>query len=270
MAALRNLHGRSRLIGVIQQRQIAVPSAPIKVISLIRTPERRAGFARRHPGLGFEFFDAVDGTAMTAADIAATGLFQPGLNYTTGAYGIALSHHHLWQEAAAGEAPLTVAEDDAVFRTDFPQRQAEILDALPAGWEFVQGGFNFDAAIALRLPFGLPVVSSFSHNHIRQAVQNFQAQGGPPTVCRLDFSFGLPAYSISPAGARRFLKELFPLRDYHRNYPLIPRPVRNEGIDIAMNQVYPGAAAYVCFPPLVVTPNDRAHSTVQTSGPLRA
>lgn len=246
-----------------------VPPLPIKVISLVRTPQRRASFQRQNPGLAFEFRDAVDGTAMGAADVAATGLFQQGLNYTAGAYGIALSHHQLWQEAAAGETPFTVAEDDAIFRADFAAAHARVLDALPPAWDFVQWGFNFDTALAFRLPFGLPLVSSFSHNHIRQAVQNFQTQTGPPTVCRLDFSFGLPAYSISPAGARRFLKELFPLRDYHRTYPLIPKPVRNEGIDIAMNHVYPGAAAYVCFPPLVVTPNDRANSTVQTSGPLK-
>jgi GR25 family glycosyltransferase involved in LPS biosynthesis len=242
---------------------------PIKVISLARTPERRAEFQRRNPGLTYEFFDAVDGSAMDTAAVAATGLFQPGLNFTAGAYGIALSHHRLWQQAAADETALTVAEDDAIFRADFARQQAEFLDALPPGWDIVLWGFNFDTAMALRLPFDMPAALSFSHNHVRQAIQNFQSFQGPPTACRLDFCFGLPAYSISPAGARRFLKELFPLRDYTRVYPLIPKPIRNQGIDIAMNQVYPGANAYVSFPPLVVTPNDRVNSTVQTSGALK-
>jgi len=242
----------------------------IKVISLTRTPERRAEFARRNPDLAYEFFDAVDGTTLNQAAVAATGLFQPGLNFTAGAYGIALSHHRLWQDAAAGQAPLTVAEDDAVFRTDFLARQAEFLAQLPEDWDIVLWGFNFDSVMALRLPFGLPAILSFSHNHIRQAVQNFQSFTGASTPCRLDYCFGLPAYSISPAGARRFLKELFPLRDYSRAYPLIPKPVRNEGIDIAMNQLYPAMGAWVAFPPLAVTPNDRANSTVQTSGALKA
>ena len=212
----------------------------------------------------------MDGTALNAAAVAATGLFQPGLNFTAGAYGVALSHHRLWQEAAAGETPLTVAEDDAIFRADFPTRQAEFLAQLPANWDIVLWGFNFDSALSLRLPFGLPAALTFSHAHARQAVQNFQSFTGAPAPCRLDYCFGIPAYSISPTGARRFLKELFPLRDYSRVYPLIPKPVRNEGIDIAMNQLYPGANAYVSFPPLVVTPNDRANSTVQTSGALKA
>ncbi len=244
-------------------------SAPIKVISLTRTPDRRAEFARRNPGLAYEFFDAVDGAALTRAAVAASGLFQAGLNFTAGAYGIALSHHRLWQEAAAGEAPLTVAEDDAIFRSDFTQRRHEFLAQLPPDWDIVLWGFNFDAPLSLRLPFGLPGIFTASHNHIRQAVQNFQSFTGAPSPCRLEFSFGLPAYSISAGGARRFLKELFPLRDYSRVYPLIPKPVRNEGIDIAMNQVYPGAAAFIALPPLVVTPNDRANSTVQTSGMLK-
>jgi GR25 family glycosyltransferase involved in LPS biosynthesis len=242
---------------------------PIKVISLTRTPERRAEFARRNPGLAYEFFDAVDGAALTHAAVEATGLFQPGLNFTAGAYGIALSHHRLWQEAATGETALTVAEDDAIFRSDFPARRAEFLAQLPEDWDIVLWGFNFDSTLSLRLPFGQPAVIGFSHNHIRQAVQNFQSFTGAPAPCRLEFCFGLPAYSISPAGARRFLKELFPLRDYSRAYPLVPKPVRNEGIDIALNQLYPTAAAYVAFPPLAVTPNDRANSTVQTSGALK-
>lgn len=242
---------------------------PVKVISLARTPERRAEFARRNPGLAYEFCDAVDGSVLDGASVAATGLFQTGLDFTAGAYGIALSHHGLWQQAAAGETALTVAEDDAIFRADFAQAQAQFLGALPADWDIVLWGFNFDTTMGLRLPFGLPVVAGFSHNHVRQAIQNFQSFQGPTTPCRLDFCFGLPAYSISPAGARRFLKELFPLRDYTRAYPLIPKPIRNQGIDIAMNQIYPGAAAYVSFPPLVVTPNDRTASTVQTSGALR-
>ena len=246
-----------------------LPPLPVKVISLSRTPERRAEFARRNQGLPYEFFDAVDGTALTHEAVAATGLFQAGLNFTAGAYGIALSHHRLWQETAAGEAPLTVAEDDAIFRSDFAARQAEFLAGLSEGWDIVLWGFNFDSTLSLRLPFGQPAVIGFNHSHIRQAVQNFQSFTGASTPCRLDFCFGIPAYSISPAGAQRFLKELFPLRDYARAYPLIPKPVRNEGIDIAMNQLYPAMAAYVAFPPLAVTPNDRANSTVQTSGALK-
>lgn len=236
---------------------------PIKVISLVRTPQRRAEFQRRNPGLAFEFFDAVDGSAMTAADIAATGLFPPDINYTPGAHGVALSHHRLWEQAAAGDAPLTVAEDDAVFRPDFAAMQAQLLAALPAGWDFVLWGFNFDSVLSFWLPFGLRTVMGFDHAQTRTAIERLRTDHGTPQLHRLEFSFGLPAYTISPGGARRFKAACFPMREFTRTYPMLPEPVRNFGVDAAMNQVYPLAGAHVCFPPLVMTPNDRAASTIQ-------
>src|SRR6478609_9057407 len=99
------------------------PVASVKVISLERSVERRAEFARRNPRLAYEFFTAVDGVALSPQAVAATGLFQPGLDYTAGAFGVALSHHALWDETIRTGAPLTIAEDDAVFREDFAQMQ---------------------------------------------------------------------------------------------------------------------------------------------------
>jgi hypothetical protein len=49
-------------------------------------------------------------------------------------------------------------------------------------------------------------------------------------------------------------------------YPLLNRTLPNRGIDNMMNELYPKINAYVCFPPLVITKNDHALSTVQTSG----
>jgi GR25 family glycosyltransferase involved in LPS biosynthesis len=248
------------------KRRIAVSQPPLKVISLARTPERRAEFQRRNPGLAYEFFEAVDGSAMTQAELAATGLFSPEINYTPGAHGVALSHHRLWEEAATGNLALTVAEDDAVFRPDFTAMQTELLAALPPGWDFVLWGFNFDSAISFWLPFGLRTVMGFDASQTRTAIERLRTDNGRPQLQRLEFSFGLPAYTISPAGARRFKAACFPLRGFSRTFPLLPNPVRNFGIDAAMNQVYPLASAHVCFPPLVITPNDRANSTIQAGG----
>jgi len=51
----------------------------------------------------------------------------------------------------------------------------------------------------------------------------------------------------------------------------VPRPIQspgihNIGIDATLNSLYRDLNAYVCFPPLVVSPNDRANSTIQTGG----
>lgn len=239
---------------------------PIKVISLTRMPERRAEFQRRNPGLAFEFVDAVDGSTLAEEALAAGGLFPPGIDYTPGARGAALSHLKLWDEAIATGQPLTVAEDDAVFRPDFAAMQAEFLAGLAPGWDLVLWGYNFDSVLSFWLPFGLRTVLWFDNSQARTALARLGGDSGRPQLYRLEFSFGLPAYSISPAGARRFKAGCFPLRDFTRNYPLVPKPVRNFGIDVAMNQVHALAGAHVCFPPLAITPNERATSTTHVDG----
>src|SRR3569833_3107431 len=84
-----------------RSQAVTSASSPSKVISLTRTPERRTEFARRNPHLNYVYFDAVDGKTLTRESVAATGLFPPGLPYTRGAYGAALSHLALWEETIA-------------------------------------------------------------------------------------------------------------------------------------------------------------------------
>ena len=244
-----------------------MPPAPIKVITLARTPQRRAEFIRRNPDLAYEFFDAVDGSTLTPADL--NGLFPPDTPYTPGACGGALSHHRLWTEIAAGETPVTVVEDDAIFRPDFAARQAELLAGLPAGWDIVHWGFNFNAPLSFWMPFGLRSVTVFDHAQTRTAVERIRTDTSRPQLYKHEFNFGVPAYTISPAGARRFLSGCFPMRDFTRSFPLLPDPIRNFAIDIAMIPVYAVASAWLCFPPLVVTPNDQAASTVRTGAPVK-
>jgi GR25 family glycosyltransferase involved in LPS biosynthesis len=240
--------------------------SPIKVISLARTPQRRAEFVRRNPGLAYEFFDAVDGSTLTPAELE--GLFPPQSPYTPGACGNALSHHRLWREIGQGETPVTVAEDDAVFRADFAARQGELLAALPAGWDIVMWGCNFNAPLSFWMPFGLRSVVAFDHALTRTAVERIRGDTSRPQLYKHEFSFGLACYTISPAGARRFQAGCFPIRDFTRSFPLLAEPVRNFAVDIAMIPVYAVANAYFCFPPLVATPNDQAASTVRTGAPV--
>jgi glycosyl transferase, family 25 len=236
---------------------------PVQVISLERSPERRAEFKRRNFRLAYEFFNAIDGATLSQDAIAATRLFQPGLEYTKGAYGVALSHHTLWEEAIRCGELLTIAEDDAVFREDFADTQTAFLSQLPPGWDFVLWGWNFDSVLALRLLPGVPAVMGFDQDSMRAAIKGFPFTGGMPLSFRLDCSFGLPAYTISPAGARKFKSRCFPLADFFRPMPAMPNPVRNLGIDVAMASIYPACDAYVSFPPLVLTPNDHTTSTIQ-------
>jgi glycosyl transferase, family 25 len=236
---------------------------PVRVISLERSVERRAEFRRRNPRLDFAFFNAVDGAALTPEAIAASGLFQPGLTYTVGAYGVALSHHALWEDCIRSGEALTVAEDDAVFREDFSEAQEEFLGKLLPGWDFVLWGWNFDSMLSVRILPGVPAVMGFDPDSLRKAIRGFPFTTGMPLAFRLDHAFGLPAYTISPAGAKKFKARCFPLSEFSRTLPLITQPVTNSGIDAALNNVYAGADCYAAFPPLVATENDQANSTIQ-------
>ena len=239
---------------------------PVRVISLGRSVDRREIFARRNSHLDFEFFDAIDGSALSQAWINASGLFEPGLPYTAGAYGVALSHLAQWNEIIASGRVRTVAEDDAVFRQDFQRQAAQALASLPPDWDMVLWGWNFDSILAFSpMPDMSPMVLISDEAQLRGALDQFQAQAVPPHLLRLDRCFGLPCYSMSPAGARKFKAACFPLRKFSLYFPVLDRVIPNFGVDVATNRVYSTANAYISLPPLVATANDRSSSTVQNN-----
>ena len=68
---------------------------------------------------------------------------------------------------------------------------------------------------------------------------------------------------MSPAGARKFKAGCFPMRNASVFFPVLGSDVRNFGIDIATNRLYPDLNVLFSLPPLVATGNDHSHSTVQ-------
>lgn len=246
---------------------------PIRVITLQRTPERLEAFEHRNSHLPWAVHEAVDGTRLSADDVAASGLFAPALaqTYTTGALGCALSHRELWQQAVESGSPLTIAEDDAVFRGDFLASSRALLQRLPADWDFVLWGWNFDSSLVVHmLPGVSPAALLFDQARLRASLGVFQDLRDPVLPLRLDKCFGMPAYSVSAAGAARLLRLCFPLTELLLRVPLVHAVVPNTGVDVAMNAAYPNLSAWACFPPLVVTPNELERSTVQELRPARA
>jgi len=236
----------------------------VRVVSLERSIERRATFAANNPELAFTFFDAVDGSQVVHQVANEPDLFEPGLPYSAGAYGCALSHLTLWQEAAETERVLTVLEDDAIVRADFAEASAAFIAALPEDWDLVVWAWNFDSILSLNVMPGVsPAVMLFDQNALRAGLDTFRASTGMPAALRLDKCFGTPAYSISPRGARRFMAGCFPLSNFRLFFPVLNGELPNNGIDIAMNRIYASTNSYCAFPPLAATPNERAISTVQ-------
>jgi len=236
----------------------------VKVISLARSADRRQSFSQKNAHVDFSFADAIDGRTIMHEVDKAPDLFEPGLEYTPGAFGCALSHLTLWQEAAENGYPVTVVEDDVVLRHDFQEQSAAALAQLPDNWDLVVWAWNFDSILSLNLMPGISrTVMVFDQEGVRKSLAQFQAMQDRPCLLPLDRCFGTPAYTISPQGARKFMQECFPLKNFSMAIPLLPRMVPNNGIDIAMNRVYASTNSYCSMPPLAVTPNEHASSLIQ-------
>lgn len=240
----------------------------VKVISLARSVERRAVFAHHNAHIAYSFFDAADGAQIYPELRMTPELFDADLNYNAGALGCATSHLLLWQEAAATGTTLTILEDDAILRHDFHEQSAAVLAQLDPDWDMVVWGWNFDSILSLNIMPGVSrAVTLFDQNSMRAGAAQFQAMTGTPAALRLDKCFGTPAYTISPAGARKFLRECLPLKNFEVFFPVLNKTVANNGIDIALNRVYSKLATYCSLPPLAITPNDAATSLIQEVQP---
>ncbi|MDA8329102.1 MAG: glycosyltransferase family 25 protein [Betaproteobacteria bacterium] len=236
----------------------------IKVISMETSNERRKNFINLNKHIKFDFFNAVDGNQFTQEFIASTNLFEKGLPYTAGAYGCALSHLILWDEAINLDKVITIAEDDAIFRFDFENLYKKKLNSLPPDWDIVLWGWNFDSILSLNvMPNISPVVMVFNQDQLRNSIKEFQEFAEDTTLLRLDKCFGTICYSISPSGAAKFKSLCLPMSNFLLFFPLLNRQLPNNGIDIAMNKIYQATNSYVAFPPLVITKNDHTITTIQ-------
>jgi len=240
-------------------------SPPVYVISLDRTADRYASFLARNAHLGeITRASAVDGDTLDRADLHARGLLQPDAAYSNGALGCALSHACVWQIVAGQDAPSIVAEDDAVFRHDFHAAAARVVASLPADWDFMQWGWNFNSILCIDLLPGItPCALVGDQAQLRQNIDRFQESRVPAMPVRLLRAHGAPAYSVSPAGARKLLQLCLPLRAGEVFFPVVNRMAPNNGIDMMMSLAYPHIQAFVSLPPLAATENRRDLSTIQ-------
>lgn len=238
---------------------------PVRVISLRRSEARRAEFLRQNDGLTFEFVDAVDGADLSDDALRSHPAFRPPLPFPSkGAYGCALSHLTLWEMAIESRRALTVAEDDVIFRSDFVAESERLLASMPADWDLIVWGWNFDSILSVDpMPGVAPIVMVSNQDALRTHADTFRQMTAPVCALKLDKCFGTPAYTISPAGAERFRFRCFPIENHPVYFPLLNKRIATTGIDIAMNRFYASTRSFVAFPPLAITKNERTGSTVQ-------
>lgn len=247
---------------VVRSGSAATPPVrhPIQVVSLLRTPARRERFAALNAGIDYAFFDAVDGRTVEPGAFFGP-LAEPGVPYTPGAIGCALSHLALWERSIREQSVLTIVEDDTILRSDFAAKSSEVIAGLPADWDLIMWGWNFDALLSINLMPGVsPAVLLCDQDSLRRSIATFRSVPLEVRPYRLDRSFGTCGYSISPTGSAKFKTGCFPIKNEPVHFPQFVQPMPSNGIDIAMNRLYPLTNSYVCVPPLVITPNFNAES----------
>jgi GR25 family glycosyltransferase involved in LPS biosynthesis len=247
----------------------------IQLINLDRSPERLRQFTEVNRHLSHvERFPAIDGGQQDIAALIRNGTIEePALErYTAGNLGLALTQLALWEKAIAAGEVLTVCEDDAIFHRHFERQAPELIARLPADWDIVLWGWNFDAPMMLDLGISFCVVFG-EEQHLRQNAEAFQDAPAEPYPMRLLSAFGTFCYSVSAKGARALRDFCLPIRPMELRL-LWPEPgnkvllrpagrLLNRGIDVMMAIAYPDLRAFVSVPPLVVSKNEHFRSATQ-------
>jgi GR25 family glycosyltransferase involved in LPS biosynthesis len=236
---------------------------PLYVISLERTPQRwRAFEAANEGGPAYTRFDAIDGLKIDPLELISSGMMAEGLSYTHGAIGCALSHIAFWRACAVADGPVTVCEDDAILHPAFESCAAAAADLKP-DFDLILWGWNFNSVLAGELFDGAPFAMGFDEALMSQATAAFRNGRPTPILLRLHRAFGTPCYTLSPRGAAKLLALCLPLVPGRVFFPLLNRESENTGLDIPLNAAYPKIAAYAALPPLALTLNVAALSTVE-------
>ena len=244
------------------------------LINLDRSTERLETFYRMNSHIkDIERFSAIDGRGIRQT-LKEKGLLQEsfGVDYTDGGLGCAMSHKAQWERAVASGEALTVIEDDAVFCKNFEEEHKRLLSTLPETWDIVLWGYIPYLGLFYDLFPGFPYSVAYNpllRESLTRNIEVFSERVMSGNLHKLYGGWGTVCYSISPRGAKKFLKFCFPIRPF----PLKPKwrkklkpfyyQVINNGIDCPMTAFYPKVEAYVCVPPLVLTPNDKEISTTQ-------
>jgi GR25 family glycosyltransferase involved in LPS biosynthesis len=210
-------------------------------------------------------FSAVDGQNVERDALVKRGIITANLDYSDGALGNALSHVMLWDTAIRENRSVTICEDDAIFNRLFCTASEAVLKELPVGWHMILWGWNFDSLLWFDMIPGVSsCIGAVDQQSMRQRIDAFRSADVRPHPFKLFQTFGTVCYSISPAGALVLRQCCLPLRNMSIYFPALGRAVFNRDLGIGLNSAYSHIQAFVSFPPLVVTRNEHANSTVQS------
>jgi glycosyl transferase family 25 len=235
------------------------------VISLARAPERLEAFneINSESTINFQNFVAVDGDKISGADIDR--ILAPGaMPYSRSSCGNALSHLTLWRQCIGQTKNFIVLEDDAVLRHDVKARLPPLIENFD-DWDIILLGYNTDIPLELNIAPGIFCGTRFSvrYPNVKQ-LSDFASSNNPVGLHRLYLALGTCGYVVSPRGAQVLMQTCFPLDNRLVHYGSVQYSFPAAALDAMMATNYPRISAYACLAPLVMTPNDKAASTVKT------
>lgn len=235
------------------------------LINLDRSPERLQRFHEENPNLSsLTRFSAIEGNAVNKEALIENGILMPENRYSPGALGCALSHATLWRRAFETSRTITVIEDDAILSPEFERICANLVKGLPHTWDIIMWSYVVQTFLWVELLPGHAGAEirwdmRMMDERIIEHFRNFNMQR---RLVKLLHQFGTACYSISPKGAKLMSEGCLPLHADIVQFHNFPIRIENEGIDCAMNAVYPNIEAYVAIPPLAFH-DTRLRSTIK-------
>jgi glycosyl transferase, family 25 len=224
--------------------------------------QRFSTFCKRNEATGIDFVHvrAVDGAALSHIP---NGVVSLEANYSMPAIGAALSHRNLWRECLSRGEVTAVFEDDAWLRQDFEPRLDTLLKRA-TGWDVMLFGCNTNTGIELAVTPHVSLRGSFTVAYPQpEHLAEFSKMRDAVELCRVLLALGICGYAITPRGAERLLRYCFPLDNRPIRLAVTGRRVSAYGIDCMMADAYPKMRALLCWPPLVMTPNEQRSSQIQ-------
>lgn len=243
-------------------------SPKIHLINLDRSVERWSRYQNnnRHLTQNTVRVSAIDGTSLDRAALIAEGLITEDCPYPAGTLACALSHISLWKLSASENKTITIFEDDVRASFRFIEESATISSQAPADWDIIQWGWIFDPSF-IWLDFGFSKAKlDFYDRRYTNRTALFQFEQFSRSLIKVEHSFGLQAYTVTPRGARMLLEKCLPLRRRLISFDGTDVILDDTGIDCAMCAAYDSMKAFVCMPPLVIHDDEQASDRAAADG----
>ena len=245
----------------------------VDLINLDRFADRRREFMTNNAHLReVRRFSKIDGHELDVRALVESGTIDKDIpnTYTAGGLALVFAHIALWDKAIETREVVTICEDDAIFHHQFEQQAEATISRLPADWDVLVYGWNFNSMLLIDvLPSVSPGIILCDEGQLRAHVDEFQRRSLSPQPIKLLHAFGTMSYSVSPKGAKALKDFTLPIRPMSIPLPgqgpglLSDRRLANVGLDVIMSAAYPQLNAFITIPPIVVSKNDHARSTLR-------